>query len=100
MKRSQRERVNVKGRSVATEKGTRLYPTSEEERARQGIYLDRYQKRLNLADRVKILTLGGHTDRSRHGVISGFDDHRNRVFILDEAGVTQERAPKNLKLLQ
>ena len=62
------------------------------------IYLDRHGRNIKLGDRVYIITSGAHTDRSRRGVVNGFDWHRNRVYILDEGGITQERVPKNLRL--
>ena len=70
----------------------------EHSRARRGIHLDRHKKRLDLEDEVYIITPGAHTNRSRRGRVTGFHDIRNRVFVLDEKGVTQERASKNLKL--
>ena len=73
-------------------------PSDEYERAKKEIYLDRHQRRIDLGDTVYILTPGAHTSRSRRGTVSGFDRHRNRVFILDECHVTQERAPKNLRI--
>ena len=71
---------------------------TEEERARRGIFLDRFDRELELGDEVFILTHGAHTARSRNGTITGFDNHRNRVCVLDECRITQERAPKNLRL--
>ena len=97
--RSHRERKPVKGRSVAGERQNKGYPADEHQRAREGIHLDRYERRLSIGDQVRILTAGAHTDRSKQGVINGFDDYRNRAYILDEVGTTQERAPKNLKKL-
>lgn len=70
----------------------------EHERAKRDIFLDRYDRELYLGAHVYILTTGAHTNRSRRGEVTGFDQHRNRVFILDNCGVTQERAPKNLRL--
>ena len=70
----------------------------EYERARRGIFLDRYDRELEQGDEVYILTNGAHTSRSRRGTVTGFDNHRNRVYIRDEVGTTQERAPKNLRL--
>ena len=76
----------------------RDHKNTEEERARRGIFLDRYERALDIGDEVFILTTGAHTARSRSGTVTGFDNHRNRVYILDERRVTQERAPKNLRL--
>ena len=67
-------------------------------RARKDIFLDKHGRILELGQWVYIVTKGAHTNRSRRGRVSGFDTHRNRVYVLDEVGVTQERAPKNLKI--
>ena len=70
----------------------------ESERARRGIFLNRYERELEQGDKVYILTNGAHTSRSRRGTVTGFDNHRNQVYVCDEVGTTQERAPKNLRL--
>ena len=89
---SKHSNTSVKNRSKPKE------VNSEYERANKGIFLDRYERNLELGDEVYILTSGAHTDKSRNGTVTGFDNYRNRVFVLDEQGVTQERAPKNLRL--
>ena len=71
---------------------------SKEARAKKGIFLDKNQTEIDLGDKVYIVTAGAHTDRSRRSIITGFDKHRNRVYILDKGRVTQERAPKNVKI--
>ena len=62
------------------------------------VYLDRLGNPIELGDHVYIITPGAHTARSRRGTVDGFDKHRNRVFVLDECGIQQERAPKNLRI--
>ena len=65
--------------------------------ARKNIFLDEKGKRLDIGDRVYIVTKGAHTNRSRRGTVSVFDPYCNRVIVLDTTGVEQERAPKNLR---
>ena len=78
--------------------GNSLTPLEAEfDRARKNIFLDEKGKRLDIGDRVYIVTKGAHTNRSRRGTVSGFDPYRNRVVVLDTTGLEQERAPKNLR---
>ena len=62
------------------------------------VYLDRLGREIDLGDTIYIIMPGAHTSRSRRGTVSGFNKHRNRVFILDEARITQERSPKNVRI--
>ena len=66
-------------------------------RAARNIFLDVNHRHLELGDKVYIVTRGAHTNRSRRGRVTGFDQYRNRVIVTDEVGVQQERAPKNLR---
>ena len=91
----QKQSNNKTKETIALCKDTHL---NEHDRARKGFFLDRYKQKLDIGDRVLILTEGAHTSRSRRGKVCGFDNYRNRVYILDEHGVTQERAPKNVRL--
>ena len=60
-------------------------------------FVDRHGKSIDLGDYVYIITNRAHTNRSRICTVSRFDEYRNRVYIEDEGGITQERAPKNLR---
>ena len=46
-------------------------------------FVDRHGKSIDLGDYVYIITNGAHTNRSRRGTVSGFDQYRNRVYIED-----------------
>ena len=67
-------------------------------RAKKQIFLNKNCTPIKLGDKVYIVTAGAHTNKLRRGTITGFDEYRNRVFILDSSGITQERAPKNVRI--
>lgn len=93
-----KQKVHVQRKSNDTTSTRKKHVLDEAERARRGIFLDRFERELRIGDEVYILTNGAHTSRSRRGTVTAFDNYRNRVYILDECQVTQERAPKNLRL--
>ena len=86
-------------RTAETKKSKPVISDKQHTTIQQEIYLDRNEREIELGDTVYIVTSGAHTNRSRTGTVTGFDWHRNRVFILDERKVTQERAPKNVRIV-
>ena len=64
------------------------------------LFIDRYGTYIEQGVRVYIITNGAFTHISRKGRVTAFDETRNRVYILDEAGNEQERAAKNVKVIE
>ena len=87
-------RASVKARSVASSHHEPRPPPKQGYK----VFKDRDGTELDIGTKVLILTRGAFTKGSSKGTINGFDDYRNRVYILDERNITQERAPTNVRV--
>ena len=89
---------NIKKALTKSIAATKAGLHATQNRKNKEVYFDRYGEEVDIGDKVYIITPGAFTHISRRGVVTGFDRHRDRVYVRDEAGNPQERAVKNVKL--
>ena len=95
-KSSNRDQSRIKAHTVV-DHSTKKKAAADPKRTYKKIE-DRDRTEIDIGSRVHILTPGAFTKQSSRGRITGVNDIRNQVFILNKCGVTQERPPNNVRL--